>query len=129
MQLRRPTAIVVAALSAALIGGVATAHHSFAVFFDDEKIITVKGTVIGFRFTNPHGTIEFTVGSDTWRAETNAPTLLRRRGWTRDSLKPGEAITIEGWPARDGSRYMRMRSVTRSDGTVLGTPVLNQRVD
>jgi hypothetical protein len=129
MQHRRPPAIILAALSAALIGSAAAAHHSFAVFFEDGKIITLKGTVTGFRFTNPHGTIEFTVGKDVWRAETNAPTLLRRRGWTRDSLKLGEAITIEGWPARDGSRYMRMRSVTRADGTVLGTPVLNQRVD
>jgi hypothetical protein len=129
MQRRRPPPLVLAALLAAVLGGAATAHHSFAVFFEDGKIITLKGTVTGFRFTNPHGTIELTVGKDTWRAETNAPTLLRRRGWTRDSLKPGEIIAIEGWPARDGSKYMRMRSVTKADGTVLGTPVLNQRVD
>jgi hypothetical protein len=127
MPLRSLRAAIVAVVLATATG--AAAHHSFAVFFDDGKTIVLKGTVSGFRFTNPHGTIEFKVGSDTWRAETNAPTLLRRLGWTRDSLKPGEAITIEGWPARDGSRYMRMRSVTRADGTVLGTPVLNQRVD
>jgi hypothetical protein len=122
-------------LSAALVGALAAgeapaaAHHSFAVFFDDGRMVTLKGTVTAFRFTNPHGTIEFAVGKDVWRAETNAPTLLRRRGWTKDSLKAGDAITIEGWPARDGSRYMRMRSVTKADGTILSTPVLNQRVD
>jgi len=119
------------------VGFVATpafAHHSFAVFFDDQKIIQVTGSVTDFRFTNPHAIIAFSVKStqgqiEPWRAETNAVTLLRRRGWTKDSLMIGEVITVEGWQARDGSRYMRMRTVKRADGTVLGTPVSNQRVD
>jgi hypothetical protein len=112
----------------------ASAHHSFAVFFDDQTIIEVTGSVTDFRFTNPHAIISFTVKNakgqvEPWRAETNAVTLLRRRGWTKDSLTIGETITIEGWRARDGSNYMRMRVVKRADGTVLGTPVSNQRVD
>ena len=110
------------------------AHHSFAVFFDDQKIIQVSGTVTDFRFTNPHAVISFAVKNaqgqvEPWRAETNAVTLLRRRGWTKDSLTIGEVITVEGWQSRDGSNYMRMRTVKRADGTVLGTPVSNQRVD
>jgi hypothetical protein len=110
------------------------AHHSFAVFFDDQKIIQVTGTVTDFRFTNPHAVISFSVKNtqgqiEPWRAETNAVTLLRRRGWTKDSLMVGELVTVEGWQSRDGSKYMRMRTVTRADGTVLGTPVSNQRVD
>jgi Family of unknown function (DUF6152) len=119
------------------LGVVATpafAHHSFAVFFDDQKIIQVTGSVTDFRFTNPHAVISFSVKNaqgrvEPWRAETNAVTLLRRRGWTKDSLMVGEVIIVEGWQARDGSHYMRMRTVTRADGTVLGTPVTNQRVD
>jgi hypothetical protein len=112
----------------------AVAHHSFAVFFDDQKIIQVSGTVTDFRFTNPHAVISFSVKNaqgqiEPWRAETNAVTLLRRRGWTKDSLTIGEIITVEGWPSRDGSHYMRMRTVKRADGTVLGTPVSNQRAD
>jgi hypothetical protein len=112
----------------------ASAHHSFAVYFDDQTIVQVTGTVTDFRFTNPHAIISFTVKNakgqvEPWRAETNAVTLLRRRGWTKDSLTIGETITIEGWRSRDGSRYMRMRTVKRADGTVLGTPVSNQRVD
>lgn len=129
----RPLAGCVAAFvfaAAASIG----AHHSFAVFFDDQKIIKVNGTVTDFRFTNPHAIISFKARSqsgrdEAWRAETNAVTLLRRRGWTAESLKAGDTITIEGWPARDGAKYMRMRTVTRADGTVLGTPVQNQRAD
>jgi hypothetical protein len=112
----------------------ASAHHSFAVFFDDHTIIQVTGNVTDFRFTNPHAIISISVKNakgeiEPWRAETNAVTLLRRRGWTKDSLTVGETITVEGWRARDGSNYMRMRTVKRADGTVLGTPVTNQRAD
>jgi hypothetical protein len=107
--------------------GVAQAHHSFAVFFDDARMVTVKGRVDEFLFRNPHGIIKFTVtmpdGSNaTWRAESNSPSILERRGWNRDSLKPGEVIEVEGWPARDGSNYMRMRKVTRADGAAVGIP-------
>ena len=116
-----------AVLAIVTIGVPAAAHHSFAVFFDDTKSIEIRGTVAEFRFTNPHGIITITGGraggpQETWRAETNAPTLLRRRGWTPTSLKPGDVITIEGWPSRDGKNYMRMRRVIRADGTVLGAP-------
>ena len=125
------------ALVVLVVGVAATpafAHHSFAVFFDDERIIEVTGTMTDFRFTNPHAIISFSVKNkqgqiEPWRAETNAVTLLRRRGWTKDSLMVGEVITVEGWQARDGSNYMRMRTVKRADGTVLGTPVSNQRAD
>jgi len=125
------------ALVVLVVGVAATpafAHHSFAVFFDDERIIEVTGTMTDFRFTNPHAIISFSVKNkqgqiEPWRAETNAVTLLRRRGWTKDSLMVGEVITVEGWQARDGSNYMRMRTVKRADGTILGTPVSNQRVD
>jgi hypothetical protein len=111
----------------------AAAHHSFAVFFDDTKSITISGSVTEFRFTNPHAIIEITRTvpggqTETWRAETNAVTLLRRRGWTAGSLKAGQMVTIDGWPARDGSRYLRVRRVVMSDGTVLGAPP-NQRAD
>lgn len=102
----------------------AHAHHSFPVHFVPDKLIRVSGTATGFRFRNPHALIEFTVtdgqGTETaWRAETNSPSILRRRGWSETSIKPGDAITIEGYPARDGSSYMRVASVTFTDGREL----------
>jgi hypothetical protein len=122
-------------LTAALLTFVApaAAHHSFAVFFDETKSVTVSGAVTEFRFTNPHAIIEISRKTpqgqtEIWRAETNAVTLLRRRGWTAESLKAGDMVTIDGWPSRDGSRYLRVRRVVKSDGTVLGAPP-NQRVD
>jgi DNA/RNA endonuclease YhcR with UshA esterase domain len=103
----------------------ALAHHSFAVFFDQDKNVTVTGVVEEFQFRNPHGIIRIAVkkggGTEIWKAETNSPSILERRGWTRDIIKPGETITIEGWPSRDGTNYMRMRSVKRANGTMVGS--------
>lgn len=104
----------------------ALAHHSFAVFFSDDKaVVSVTGKVTGFDFKNPHGLIRLEVRDASgaivqWKAETNSPSILERRGWSRDSLKLGDEITIEGWGARDGSRYMRLRKATRADGSTVG---------
>ncbi len=117
--------LALAGIAAAIaLPGAAAAHHSFAVFFDEEKIIEITGVVDSFEFRNPHGTIELTVegeaGEEAWKAETNAPVILRRRGWSRDSLQPGDTIILTGWPARDGSNYLRMQSVRREDGSMVG---------
>ena len=109
----------------------AAAHHSFAVFFDtDSQLRKVTGVVKEFHFTNPHGVVTLAVAEGDrqviWRAETNSPSILRRRGWTADSLHVGEKITIEGWLARDGSKYLRLRTATRANGEPVGkapTPV------
>src|SRR6187401_172448 len=105
-----------AAMAAALgllLASQVLAHHSFAVFFDDSKTVSVTGTVVEFRFLNPHGVIRMDVvdkagGKQVWKAETNSPSILERRGWTKDSIKAGEVLTIEGWPSRDGANYLRM---------------------
>ena len=115
-----------AAVALCLAPGVASAHHSFAVYFDATKSVTITGKVTAFRFTNPHGTIVLDVTDEQgrvreWRAETNAPVVLMRRGWTRSIVRPGEEITIEGWPSRDGKPYIRLRSAVRADGSVIGT--------
>ena len=121
-------AIAVAALALSMS---LEAHHSFAVFFDDTKNITVTGAVTAFRFTNPHALITITVEKDgrqeTWTGETNAQTLLKRRGWTSTSLKTGDVVTMDGWPSRDGKPYMRVRRVTRADGTVVGGATAPER--
>jgi hypothetical protein len=122
---RRPDAIL-AALVLTLTCGCVFAHHSFAVFFDtDSQLRKITGVVKEFRFTNPHGVVTLAVVEGNheviWRAETNSPSILRRRGWTSDSLHVGDRITVEGWPARDGSKYLRMRAATRANGEPVGT--------
>jgi Family of unknown function (DUF6152) len=105
----------------------AGAHHSFAVFFDtDAQLVKITGVVRDFQFRNPHGVITLTVPKGkqqiVWRAETNSPSILRRRGWTPDSLHAGDTVTLEGWPARDGTRYIRLRSARLADGHPIGQP-------
>jgi hypothetical protein len=121
-------------IAAALVGisglvgpGLASAHHSFAVFFQTDKTISVTGVVTQIEFSNPHGLIRLNVAkpdgtTETWTAETNSPSILVRRGWTKDTVKPGEKVTIQGWPARNGSRYLRMQKAFRADGQLIGKP-------
>lgn len=105
------------------------AHHSFTAFYDRNRTVTVTGVVTKYRFTNPHGIIELEVKGDDgqqhrWTAETSAPTFLRRRrGWDKDSIKVGEVLTISGYGARDGSNLIRLTTVKREDGSVVGRPL------
>ncbi len=105
----------------------ALAHHSFAVFFDENASVSVTGVVQEFQFRNPHGLIRLAVKKngveETWKAETNSPSILERRGWNRDTIKVGETITVDGWPSRDGAHYLRMRAVRRADGKPVGSPL------
>lgn len=124
-MLRSALALAVA-LALGLANGMARAHHSFAVFFDASKDISITGKVTEFRFTNPHGLVVLEVTDAQgrvreWRAETNAPAVLVRRGWTREAIKPGDTVTIEGWPSRDGKPYIRLRRALRPDGSLVGT--------
>lgn len=103
----------------------AVAHHSFAVHFVPDQIISMKGRVTEFRFRNPHGVVSFIVTDENgkevqWQAETNSPNILRRRGWTEHSIPVGAQVLIEGYPARDGSNYMRIYRVTLDDGILVG---------
>lgn len=100
------------------------AHHSFAVHFVGDRVVTVRGTVTAFSFRNPHGVIELTAKAqsgvdESWKIETNSPNILRRRGWSEASIKAGDVVTIEGYPARDGSSSMRVYRVTFADGREL----------
>jgi hypothetical protein len=113
-----PFVLFVAALTATLPS---PAHHSFAVHFVADRLITVRGTVSEFTFRNPHGVLMLTAKGDDgaeqqWKIETNSPNILRRRGWTETSIKPGDVVAVEGYPARDGSNFMRVYRVTYPDG-------------
>jgi hypothetical protein len=106
----------------------AGAHHSFAVHYDPDETRVIEGVAKSFRFTNPHGILILEVVSDTgevetWTIETTSPTFMRRRGWSQDMIKPGDAVRVDGYVSRDGSHLMRIRSVSRPDGTPLAQPL------
>jgi hypothetical protein len=99
----------------------ALAHHSFAAEYDSGAQITIKGTVNHVDWVNPHSWVFVDVkGTDgkvtTWRCETAPPNGLFRRGWTKNSLKEGSEITVEGYRAKDSSSTMSARSVVTADG-------------
>ena len=114
-----------AILAAVIVSSQAGAHHSFSVHYDSNKMITKEGVATEFRFTNPHGILMLDVTNDAgeiehWTVETTAPVYMRRFGWSKDSIKPGDHLTVDGWASRDGSHFMRISTVTRDDGTVVG---------
>ena len=123
MDERKWSLVLLAAACAA--AAPAVAHHSFAVHFVADRLITVEGTVNDFTFRNPHGMLLLTAKAEDggtaqrWKIETNSPNILRRRGWTESSIATGDVVTVEGYPARDGSNFMRVYRVTYADGREL----------
>lgn len=107
-----------------LTPAIVIAHHNAASHYLLDQKITVKGVVTEFRLINPHVRIYFDVRTDDgevqkWLGEGNASSVLRRRGWTDDHLKPGDIITISGAPARDGGHKIDWESIVLEDGTEL----------
>jgi len=102
----------------------ALAHHSFAGEYDGSKPVTITGTVTKSEWTNPHARFYVDTkeadGSIThWEFELGSPNLLIRYGFSRDLLKVGEEVTVEGYQARDGSKVANAKTVKFSDGKVL----------
>jgi hypothetical protein len=119
-QLR--TLAVLGALTGA--AGPTMAHHSFAMF-DNTRTETISGTVYMFEWTNPHAWLWIDVddgkGNDVkWAFEAAAPSEMSRSGWNKRILTPGEKITVEYRPLKDGRPGGSLGKVTKSDGTVIG---------
>ena len=92
------------------------AHHSFIAEYDPSKPITLTGPVTKIEWTNPHIFLHLDVKDDTgkvtnWAIELGNPNSLVRLGWTRNAMKVGDVVTIEGALARDGSKLANARTV------------------
>ena len=99
------------------------AHHGRELY-DPQRMVTVKGIVSKFDFGNPHVLLYFDVKDNNgkavnWVGETGSPNMMRRGGWNKNSLKPGDSITISGNPARNGFAGMRFLKIVLADGRVL----------
>jgi hypothetical protein len=99
------------------------AHHSTAPF-DMTKSTTIHGVVIDFVWTNPHSYIHLQSEGHKWTLEAEALNLLRRNGWTKESLKPGDEISCMGARAKDADVYaMKCFTVEFPDGRkLIATP-------
>ena len=111
-----------ALLSALFLSAVpASAHHSFAAEFDENKKLTLKGTTAKMEWINPHAWLYVDVkdadGSVThWEVELGPPNSLLKRGWTKQSVPVGIEVVVVGYQSRDGAKRLNGRDVTLPDG-------------
>jgi len=114
-------------MAAALVAAPVAAHHGAGVF-EPEKKVTIEGTVTEFQFVNPHVLVYIDVKGEggkevKWGGELTSPNRLARDAravkWHKDILKPGDAITMTGHPARNGAPMMDILKIVDAQGTVL----------
>lgn len=115
--MRTKLTVVIAALGLLVAAVPVIAHHSFAAEFDANKPVKVTGTVTKVEWKNPHVYFYLDVKEDdgkvtNWGMEMGSPNGLMRQGWTRNSMKVGDVVSVEGSRARDGSAIGNARSVT-----------------
>ncbi len=97
------------------------AHHSFAAEYDGNAKLTLKGTIAKIDWMNPHIWIYIDAKDDAgkitrWQCEGGPPNSLTRNGWTKDAVKTGDEVTIEGFRAKDGTNTCNSRSIKMPDG-------------
>ena len=99
-----------------------SAHHSWPVSFD--RLVTVKGTVVEFRWANPHPMMTLDVQGNDGRTEkwtVGGPAIIRMEanGWTKTTVKPGDVITGVGYQFADGQKVLRLERIVLADGKEL----------
>jgi DNA/RNA endonuclease YhcR with UshA esterase domain len=118
--------ILLAGAALSLGASLASAHHSFAAVYNMQQQITVKGTIVEVRLTNPHSWFYLDVKNDAgeterWAFEAGTPSGMIRNGYKSSVIKQGAEVTITGFQARDPSQHMGMlRELVMADGTVFG---------
>lgn len=125
MSSRTWSLLAAAALSFATSAS-ASAHHSFAAVYDMQQPVTVKGTIVQVRLTNPHSWFYLDVKNEAgeierWAFEAGTPSGMIRNGYKASVIKQGAEVTITGFHARDPAQNMGMlRQLVTADGTVFG---------
>ena len=120
--MRAKLLVVSVAVVGLLLGAMPVlAHHSFAAEYDRTKPVTLTGAVTKVEWMNPHARFYVDVKDESgkvtnWELELGSPNGLMRRGWTRNSLKQGDVVTVNGSLAKDGSKLANATTVTLSDG-------------
>lgn len=115
----RTSLAILMCIASIVASGRVLAHHSFVATFDENKPITLTGTVTKIEWTNPHiwffMDVENSDGTVTnWGLEMGSPNFLMRAGWKRDSMKVGDVVDVDGHQARDDTLYAHARIVVLS---------------
>jgi hypothetical protein len=118
------TSARLAACGVVLFGGQIQAHHAFSAEFDANQSVTLNGKITKVEWQNPHARVYIEVklpaGQATnWELELPSPNGLMRQGWSRESLKRGDALIVSGYLARDGSHLASARSIKFGDGRIV----------
>jgi hypothetical protein len=105
------------------VSGVAYAHHGGEAY-DMGKTVTLKGVISNFEWNNPHSQVHLDVTDEKgnvvhWNFETQPPSILTHAGWTRNSLKPGDQVTLVAHPVKNGAPVGILVSVTVPSGEEL----------
>jgi Family of unknown function (DUF6152) len=101
-----------------------SSHHAFSPVYDEKRLITIVGVVTQFRFVNPHAMMSMDVADESgkvlsWTVEFAGRLNLSEVGWTAESIKTGERVTVTGNPTHTGSQRIFFRRLVRADGTEL----------
>ena len=121
--------ILIATFALLTIWNPVRAHHGNAAY-DDKNPITIKGSVTEFVWSNPHVQVYLDVKGDKgsmvhWSVETYSPGKLVRAGWSKDSVKVGDLVSVTLIPAKGGAPVGFLRKLVLSNGTELGLDELN----
>jgi hypothetical protein len=124
-----PLNLLLAAAALVLVSVPLFAHHGNAAY-DEKNPITIKGTVTEFAWTNPHVQIYLDVKDDKgnvahWSVETYSPGKLVRAGWTKESVKVGDLVSINLVPARNGAPVGFLHKLVLPNGKVLALQELD----
>lgn len=119
--MRTKLGVLVAGLGLLASAVPALAHHSFAAEYDNKKPVTLTGTVTRLDWLNPHIWVYLDVKDASgktvrWQCEGGAPNSLTRNGWTKNAVKIGDEVTINGSLAKDGSNTCSSTTIKLPDG-------------
>ncbi|MEY4640021.1 MAG: hypothetical protein RLZZ227_15 [Pseudomonadota bacterium] len=122
---RSTTAVLAAAALSCLVAGPALGHHSFSAEFDAAKSGELSGVITEVRFSNPHVRYRVDVkmpdgSTENWEIQAGSVTSLRPQGWLADSIKVGDAVSVQGELGRDDAKKIFVRGITLADGRRFG---------
>jgi hypothetical protein len=126
--------VLVISGTALLFGRAGAAHHGSASYKSDKTVVLKQATVTRFLWANPHAMLLFDVKDDRgnvshWAGETGSPAAIRPLGWNKNSVRPGDVITVELYPAKFEADVGRVEKIVLADGTTLQNSPRTDRGD